>query len=472
MKQWPWLAAGLLAAVTACSQPKTATSVLQDAQKAMGNPTSIQYSGTGMNGFVGQALLAGQEWPRRDLTAYARNIDYDKRASREEMTFKEAVFGGQQQNAEVVGDKAWNIGANGPVPQPATAEDRQLQIWMTPHGFIRGALAAGNATLAQAEGSTDAVVSFTALNKFKLEGTIDANNQVVRVSTTVANPVMGDTQLVATYNDYKDFSGVKFPTKIAIEQGGFPAWELSISAVTPNAPLELPVPDAVASATVPPVQVASSSLGKGVWHLTGGSHHSLVVEFADYIAVLEAPLSEERSLAVIAEARKLVPNKPIKYLFTTHHHFDHTGGLRTYAAEGATIVTHASNVPYFEKVLVAPATISPDAQSKAQKAPVFQGVSDKWELTDGTQKIEVYATPGDIHTKEYTLIYLPVQKVLVEADAYSPGPADAPVPPMPPPNAVTLWDQVQALKLNVATLAPIHGRGAVPFAEFKKFVKK
>jgi glyoxylase-like metal-dependent hydrolase (beta-lactamase superfamily II) len=387
------------------------------------------------------------------------------------MTFAQAVFGGQQQNTEVVGDKAWNIGANGPVPQPAAAEERQLQLWLTPHGFLRGALAAGNATLEQAEGSTSSVVSFTALGKYKVAGTIDANNLVTRVATTVANPVMGDMSTIATYSDYKDFgNGIKFPQKIAIEQGDFPAWELNISEVTPNPGLDLPVPEAVASATVPPVTVTSAQLAPGVWHLTGGSHHSLVVEFPEYIAVIEAPLNEQRSLAVMAEARKLVPNKPIRYLLTTHHHFDHTGGLRTYAAEGVTIVTHASNVPYFEKTLVAPATIEPDEQSKAAKPPMFQAVSDTFELAQGRQRIQVFATGGDTHTNEYTLIYLPGPRILVEADAYSPGPADAPVPAMPPPNAVKLADEIARLKLNVATIAPIHGRGAVPIAELRKFI--
>jgi glyoxylase-like metal-dependent hydrolase (beta-lactamase superfamily II) len=470
MKQWRWMAVAVLA-VSACSQPKTATSVLEAAQQAMGNPTSIRYSGTGMNGFVGQALTAGEAWPRRDLTAYARTIDYDKRASREEMTFKEAVFGGQQQNAQVVGDKAWNIGMNGPVPQPAAAEDRQLQIWLTPHGFIKGAIASGNAVLAPAaEGATSSEVSFTALGKYKVEGTIDANNLVTRVTTTVANPVMGDMAVVANYSGYKDFSGLKFPERIAIDQGGFPAWELVVSEVSANPGLELPVPDAVASATVPPVTVTSTLLAPGVWHLTGGSHHSVAVEFADNIAIIEAPLTDERSLAVLAEAKKLVPGKPVRYLLTTHHHFDHSGGLRTYAAEGATIVTHASNVPYFEKTLVAPATIAPDTQAKAQKMPLFQAVSDTFEITDGRQRIQVYATTGDTHTNEYTLIYLPGPRILVEADAWSPGPADAPPPPMPPPNAVRLYDEITRLKLNVATIAPIHGRGAVPIAELRRVI--
>ena len=191
---------------------------------------------------------------------------------------------------------------------------------------------------------------------------------------------------------------------------------------------------------------------------------------AEYVAVVEAPLDEARSRAVLGEVKKLVPNKPVRYVLTTHHHFDHSGGLRTYVAEGATVVTHQSNVPYFEKSLAAPATISPDAQSTSPKTPTLQGVSGKDIITDGKQTIEVYATAGDTHTNEYTLIYLPRPRILVEGDAYSPGPPDAPPPATPPPNAVALYDELQRLKLNVATIAPIHGRGAVPMAELRKFI--
>jgi glyoxylase-like metal-dependent hydrolase (beta-lactamase superfamily II) len=464
------LAIGVALAIAGCSTPRTASSVLQDAQKAMGSVNSIQYSGTGMSAFVGQALTAGQEWPRRELAGFTRTINYEQRSSRDELNFAQPVFGGQQQNTQVNGDKAWNVGATGPAPQLAAAEERQLDIWLTPHGFVKGAIAAGDATMSEAEGAS--VISFTALGKHRVNGTINAQNLVTQVETIIANPVLGDTAVVANYSDYKDFGGVQFPAKILVTLGGFPSWDLTINKVTPNAPLDLPVPAAVASATIPPVQTMSTKLADGVWHVTGGSHHSLVVDFKDYLAVVEAPLTEERSLAVLAEARKLVPNKPVKYVLTTHHHFDHTGGLRTYVAEGATVVTHQSNVPYFEKTVMAPATLVPDAQAKNPKPPTFQGVADKYVLTDGKQTIEVYATAGDTHTNEYTLIYLPGPRILVEADAYSPGPPDAPPPATPPPNAVKLYDEIQRLKLNVATIAPIHGRGAVPIAELKKFVAK
>ncbi len=442
-----------------------AAAALRNAEKAMGNPSTLQYSGTGMSAFFGQALTAGHEWPRRDLSSFTRTINYDQRSARDELEFAQPQFGGQRQNTQVNGDRAWTVGPNGPVPQLAAAEERQLHIWLTPHGFVKGALASGNATLAPGN-----VVTFTALGKYKVSGTLDAQNRVSKVETKIANPVLGDTDVMATYSNYRDFNSVQFPAQITIVQGGFPSWELAITSVTPGAALELPVPENVASATIPPIQAASTKIADGVWHVMGGSHHSVVVEFNEYLAVAEAPLDERRSLAVIAEAKKLAPNKPIRYALTTHHHFDHAGGLRTYVAEGATVVTHHTNVAYFEKSTAAPATLQPDAQSRNPKKPSFVGVTDKHVITDGKQTIEVYATAGDSHTAEYTLIYLPGPGILVEGDAYSPGPADAPPPAAPPPNAVALYNELERLKLTVNTIAPIHGRGAVPLAELKRTI--
>jgi glyoxylase-like metal-dependent hydrolase (beta-lactamase superfamily II) len=458
------LAIGLALAAPA----KDAATVLRDAEKAMGAPKSIQYAGTGMNAFFGQALTAGQPWPRRDLAAFTRTISYEQRSMRDQLEFAQQQFGGQQQNAQVNGDRAWNVGPNGPNPQLAAAEERQLHIWLTPHGFVRAGLAARDAKLTQSNGAD--LVSFTALGKYPVTGTLDAQHLLTKVEAKFPNPVLGDMDIVATYAGYQDFNGVKFPTDITIVQGGFPTWELKVAKVTPEVSFDLPVPENVASATIAPVQTVSTKIADGVWHVTGGSHHSVVVEFNDYLAVAEAPLDERRSLAVLAEAKKLVPNKPVRYALTTHHHFDHAGGLRTYVGEGATVVTHQSNVPYFEKTLVAPATLLPDQQVRTPKKPVFMPVVDKRVITDGKQTIEVYATQGDAHTHEYTLIYLPGPGILVEGDAYSPGPPDAPVPATPPPNAVALYADIQRLNLNVQTIAPIHGRGAVPLAELKKAI--
>jgi glyoxylase-like metal-dependent hydrolase (beta-lactamase superfamily II) len=466
----PWFVASLALALAGCGGTPSASSVIEDALATMGNPSSLQYSGPGMNGNFGQAVTAGQEWPLRQMSSFTRTVNYEQRSAQDELAFAQRVFGGQQQNRLVSGDSAWNVGPNGPVPQPAAASERQLHIWLTPHGFLKGAMAAGDATLSTTEGGN--VVSFTALGMYGVEGTIDARNLVTSVRTTIPNTILGntDTEVVANYSDYTDFDGVQFPGSILITQGGFPVWDLSITSVTPNAPLDLPVPEAVQGATTPPVQVTSNNLARGVWLVAGGSHHSVVVEFDEYLAIVEAPLDEARSLAVMGEARRLVPDKPVRYLLTTHHHFDHIGGMRTYAAEGATIVTHAFNVPYFEQILMAPATLMPDMQAKSMQAPMLQGVTDMYEITDGMQTIQVYATTGDTHTNVYTLIYLPGPRILVVADAYSAKPPDWPVPEIPSPNAVWLNEEIQRLNLDVATIAPLHGVGAVPIAELRRFI--
>src|SRR3954467_15195755 len=104
-----WITAAGLLLLTACSSAPTVQSALDAAQAAMGHPDSIGYTGTGMSAFFGQALTAGKEWPRRDLTKYVRTINYMQSSGSEEMSFTQPVFGGQQQNAEVNGNLAWNI---------------------------------------------------------------------------------------------------------------------------------------------------------------------------------------------------------------------------------------------------------------------------------------------------------------------------------------------------------------------------
>ena len=45
------------------------------------------------------------------------------------------------------------------------------------------------------------------------------------------------------------------------------------------------------------------------------------------------------------------------------------------------------------------------------------------------------------------------------------------MPATPPPAAVNLYDNVMAYKLDVATIAALHGR-AVPWSDFLRFVGK
>ena len=162
--------------------------------------------------------------------------------------------------------------------------------------------------------------------------------------------------------------------------------------------------------------------------MKGGTHHSVAIEQADHVVVVEGPQSEARSLAVIAKVKETIPNKPLRYLINTHVHFDHSGGLRTWVDEGATIVTHQMNKPYYEQAWAAPHTLNPDRLAQSKKSATFETVSDKHVLTDGKRSIEIHEIAGSGHNDGFLMVYLPKEKILIEGDAYTPAAADAPPP--------------------------------------------
>jgi glyoxylase-like metal-dependent hydrolase (beta-lactamase superfamily II) len=305
--------------------------------------------------------------------------------------------------------------------------------------------------------------------KYMVTGTIDAHNMVTKTETWLPNPVLGDMPVETTFSAYKDFNGVKFPTTIVQKQGGQATLELTVTSVNPNPGLNISVPDAVKTATAPPIKAQSQKMGDGIWFVAGGSHNSMVVEFPTYITVIEGPLGEARSLAVIAEAKRLVPNKPIKYLINTHSHFDHSGGVRTYVAEGATIITQEMNVPFYQKAWAAPRTLAPDNLSKGAKEANFLPVKEKYVLTEGNQTLEIFHENGSMHNGGMLIVYFPKEKILEEADDYTPDLPELAAPGgiRPPVFMANLMKQIQTLKLDVATVAPMHGI-VVPFSELQK----
>ncbi|MBI4886711.1 MAG: MBL fold metallo-hydrolase [Acidobacteria bacterium] len=491
-----WLPLSLAVVVVAVAGAQDARGVLQTAAAAMGasNMTSIQYTGTGWQGMVGQNVAPDQDWPRVDLTSYTRTIDFDTMSSREEYARVQgsnpARGGGagfpfltEQRVVNLVsGNYAWTLNAQGqPVPQPDAAELRRLEIFLTPWGFLKGAMAPGaNPTLVTRNeyGGRASVVSFMAFGKYRVNGTINAQNLVQRVQTWVPNPVVGDLYYENVYTNYRDMNGVKVPRFHQHQDyddggnepnvsGGDHAFGLeTVSALRVNvAGAALTVPNEVRSATVPPVRVQSQKLGDGVWLVGGGSHNSVAVEFGDHVAVIEAPLNEERSLAVIGEVNRLIPGKPIRFVVNTHHHWDHLGGIRTYVHEGATIVTHVGNRPYYQEVLRArPWLLQPDRLSlyppeEWSEGYIFETVREKYILGDSTRTVELYTVQGLAHAVGMLMVYIPKEKIVVQADLYNPQ--------APAPNASTRTfnQNLQRLKLDVATIVGIHGNPA-PMAQF------
>jgi len=464
------LAAVMLLSWTASAQD--AKTVIDNASKAMGSLKSVEYSGSGFDYAIGQNVNPNSPWPKFIDKTYKRTMNFETPAYRMERTRVQGENpprgGGQQ---PIVGEQMQNV----PVVVTAnTPWAQQLELWMMPHGFLQAAVK-NNATLLSktVNGKKYNVLTFMGQNKAKVNGYINDQNLVERVETWIDNAMLGDMLFDATYTDYKDFGGVKFPTKIVQKQGDYPILDLTITDVKPNAPVNIqaPPPQAPAAAT----SATSEKLGDGVYLILGG-YAALAVDFKDYIVVIEGPQSEDRASAIIAEAKKLIPNKPIRYVINTHAHFDHSSGLRTFMAEGATIITHQTNKAFLDKVGSLPHTLNPDKLAESKRKASIETMTEKKVLTDGNHVIELYHMTNIGHHDGLIMAYLPKEKVLVEADAYNPAAQPNAQPPATPsPYNLALVANIERLKLDVNRIIPIHypaDNRVVTRAELMKWIGK
>lgn len=530
---------GLMAGTAAAQAVENVRSVLEASLKAMGgaNLKTLRYSGSGWSSRIGQTYGLAEDWPHYEVADYTRAIDYDARWSREDYTRRQGKYpllgrppmAPERVTSILYGNYAWDMQNDKPAPLTSLYLDgvpytdlRQLDLALTPHGFLKAALAAKDATAITLPivGASDAglsqngrrvtIVSFT-MGKYRVNGTINDQNLVELTDTWFPNPVYGDMDFEMRYTKYRNFDGVMFPSLLHVHQGDprlNPAhnyYEYNVTEVKANVPVTtIPVPVAVRAAATPPAiasyqRIESQKLADGVWLLGGGTHNSVLIEFKDFTAVVEAPQNEARSLAVIEEANRLAANKPIKYVVNTHHHFDHAGGLRTYLSQGTTVITHESNKQYYLDIMFypAPRELQPDRMSlyspmymiSRRPAPMETvasfaagpgGGAAKYVVTDGERVLEILhvqdmayeledpSLAQGNHSADMLMAYLPKEKILINADLYSPPGSGAPTP-APTAGMRTLYQNMRKQKLDVARHVPIHG-GVGTNDEFLKIV--
>ena len=396
------LAAICLAYPSASAIAQDANTVIANTQKALGDVTSITYSGTAKDvafqqcGANATAMVCqGTHDPMRPISNYVRVIDLTGPASRHT---------GATNNIGPGGSTTVTPGTFFQQVTPQQADVSQpwasaLELYITPWGFLKGA-AENNAkvTRRRADGKNYVVVTWSPKvtapsgKSYVVNGYVSDRNIVERIETWLGDNIMGDMHIVATYSGWKDFGGVMAPSTIVQTRGGWPFFEVSVAAAKGN-PADLmslvPVPAPAAGrgggapagggAAAPALAVTSEKLGDGLYRLTtgAGSYDSLIVEFRDHIMMLEAGQSEARALAYIAEAKKLIPNKPIRYVMNTHAHADHTGGIPAMVAEGATIITQNNNQQFFDRALNSPRTLLNDILAKNPRKARIEGVSEK-----------------------------------------------------------------------------------------------
>lgn len=472
------------AGASGIASAQDAPTVIANAQKALGGVTSITYSGSakdvafqqcGAN--AAQMNCQGTHDPLRPITNYVRVIDLNAPASRH--------TGGTNN----IGPGGSTTTAPGTFFQQVTPQQADLsqpwagsvEFYITPWGFLKGA-AANNATVARrrVDGKQYNVVTWSPAVKapsgkaYTINGYVNDANQVERVETWVGENLMGDMHIVANYTGWKDFGGAMAPAKIVQTRGGWPFFEVDVTAAKANpadvatlAPAPAPPagrgggPPAGGPGGPPAMTVTAEKLGDGLYRLTtgAGSYDSLLVEFKDYVMMLEAGQPEARSVAYIAETKKIFPNKPLRYVWNSHPHSDHTGGLPALVAEGVTLITQRNNEAFFERALNTPRTLLNDSLAKSPKKVKIETIAEKKVYSDGTRTVEFHHIYPSPHSNGLTIAFIPKEKILFQADYTLPAAGQ-----QANDHIKALQPAVEKLNLDFEQYIPVH-RGNAPLTK-------
>lgn len=290
-------------------------------------------------------------------------------------------------------------------------------------------------------------------------------------------PMLGDIEARYLLGDYRREDDLLLPHRFTILKGGAPFSDVRYDAVRvndPDATSVLGIPADLAGQAARASALAAlgdawvplewNRVAEGVFHAVAYSHHSLVVEFPSFVAVVEAPYTEAQSLALAALIGERIPGKPIRYAAPTHPHWDHTGGVRGIESLGATVLVASGHESQIRQILSAPHTNPPDALEGARLAGTAGSVEawdGMWSVSDGDQSLVLYEVSGSPHVEPVVLAWVPPARVLFESDLFSPGTGAGATPA-----SEHLQSAIRTLGLNVETLVGGHG-GVGPYRELE-----
>jgi glyoxylase-like metal-dependent hydrolase (beta-lactamase superfamily II) len=443
---------------------------------------TLSMVGRGFNYNLGQNPAPNDSLPMFEVTEFRRIVDFQQGRWRVEQSRtprfatantasqRQVLAGDHQLGFDVLPDGSSRIATGRLLTDPRN------ELVHHPIGFLQAAFARNSEIIAGGQQRGLRYVRINSGGK-RFGMLIDpASNLPVRIQQVAYHPMLGDVLLETELQDWQDFDGLKLPTRLI--QRLDDRWILSdirLGSVQVNAadvpdltaPAELRTAQA-ATPAVPAVTVTVTEPAPGVWLLAGQSHHSVVIEMADHLLLVEAPQNDARTLAVIQRARTLSPSKPLRAVINTHHHFDHSGGIRAAMSEGLTVITQEQNRTFFDSLALRRHSLGQDALAMKRRAPRVEGVGEKRVITDRTRTVELYHITGTPHSKSMLMVYLPKEKMLIEADLYSP-PATPPAAGAPAPVypfAANLVENIDRLGLAVDTIVPIHGR-VVPMSDLR-----
>jgi glyoxylase-like metal-dependent hydrolase (beta-lactamase superfamily II) len=396
---------------------------------------TLAMEGSGIAPNIGQNPFPEGPLPTWWVPEFKRTIDLANGRARTEQhriaMFAFALATDLRQSQSLDGDVAFNINAEGRAQRAgdAAVADRRIEMLGTPVTIVRAALDPAAKVGAPRKKGRDDVVDITTAKGDKLTLTVDgATHLPMSVNWLSASENLGDVVNTTSFEEYETVSGIQLP-KHYVTKIDFRNWtsgDFHVSKNTVDGYVgDLAAPAAVRSAAAPPppvISVDAQEVGKGVWWLAGnGNAFSILFEFDDHLTLFEAPTSEARSKAVIDKARAIVPNKPLTEVIVTHHHFDHTGGLRTAVAEGITVISHKGNEGIFKEVTTRKATLKPDLLAKSGKTMKFHGMEDTLVLKDRSMEVMLFRLHDNTHSPYLIAAYVPRDNLLVQGDLIDMG---------------------------------------------------
>jgi glyoxylase-like metal-dependent hydrolase (beta-lactamase superfamily II) len=292
---------------------------------------------------------------------------------------------------------------------------------------------------------------------------IDAKTHLLtKYELLFPDALTGDAAVEIWFRDYRELDGLQVPSGFTWYLAGDLIGELEYESVKIDQPVDeivYAVPEGYTETDPPPTDLPKvTELAPDVYIVEGlanGGYNVLFVAFDDYIVVMDAPISSGVSTQAIAQIKETVPDKPIRYLVLSHHHDDHSGGMRAFVAEGATIVTTEANRAFFEQMTSGTRSLAADTLSREPQKPSFEFVAGKRVFEDEAHRVEIIDIGPNPHAEELFVAYLPNEKILFEADLLT-VPRSGPILPA---NDATIHfaEAIDKLDLEVDTLVGVHG---------------
>lgn len=293
-----------------------------------------------------------------------------------------------------------------------------------------------------------------------------------KFETLVTDSLSGDSLFETRFTGQRKVGKYIIPARRVNALNGDITNDFGITGVVFNselAPDRFNVPEGMRAVTFPTPTPVTKHADK-IYTTSAGGYNVLFVDFNDHIFVMETPGNDRVSLQAIEQIKKTIPNKPIKYVAVTHHHDDHAGGIRTYMAEGATLIVAPGEEAFFKKVSAVHFSADPDTLTRKPREPKFEPLQNgKRVLTDGTMTVELYDIGKGPHTEEMLVAYFPDQKLIFQGDLLN-RPANGDVP-IANDTSVHFLNWIDSKKLAVEMTIPVHGPPTT-IADFRKAVEE